>query len=109
MITGFTGDHSKHRPMPTPVSRSPSFSLLVFTTGCAAVIAAQAVPAQVPRSQPATPAKAWTAADDHRQMMGQLGLTALRPGYSGNEQDPSHANYDEALANPSPFCPKRSG
>ena len=33
-------------------------------------------------------------------MMRQLGIRALRPGPSGNEQDPNHANYDEAKANP---------
>jgi lysophospholipase L1-like esterase len=33
-------------------------------------------------------------------MLDQLGIKALRPGPSGNEQDPNHANYDEAKANP---------
>jgi len=33
-------------------------------------------------------------------MMDQLGIKALRPGPSGNEKAPNHANYDEALANP---------
>jgi lysophospholipase L1-like esterase len=33
-------------------------------------------------------------------MMDQLGIKALRPGPSGNENDPNHANYDEAKANP---------
>jgi lysophospholipase L1-like esterase len=47
----------------------------------------------------------WTAAEDHRQMMEQLGIKALRPGPSGNDQDPNHANYDEALANPFPELP----
>lgn len=32
--------------------------------------------------------------------MEQLGITALRPGPSGNEKNPNHANYDEAKANP---------
>ena len=32
--------------------------------------------------------------------MDQLGIQALRPGPSGNEKDPNHANYDEAKANP---------
>src|SRR5215212_12152849 len=49
--------------------------------------------------------KEWTTADDHRQMMQQLGITALRPGPSGNEQAPNHANYDEAKANPFPKLP----
>ena len=38
-------------------------------------------------------------------MMEQLGITALRPGPSGNEQDPNHANYDAAKANPFPKLP----
>jgi hypothetical protein len=49
--------------------------------------------------------KEWTAADDHRNMMEQLGIKVLRPGPSGNEQAPNHANYDEALANPLPNLP----
>src|SRR2546430_7126214 len=48
----------------------------------------------------------WTAADDHRNMMEQLGIRALRPGPSGNEQAPNHANYDESLANPFPNLPE---
>src|SRR2546430_237893 len=47
----------------------------------------------------------WTTADDHRHMMEQLGIRALRPGPSGNEQAPNHANYDETLANPFPNLP----
>jgi len=47
----------------------------------------------------------WTATDDHRNMMERLGIKALRPGPSGNEQAPNHANYDEALANPFPHLP----
>src|SRR5580765_8545645 len=42
---------------------------------------------------------------DHRNMMAQLGITALRPGPSGNESAPNHANTDEALANPYPNLP----
>jgi hypothetical protein len=38
-------------------------------------------------------------------MMDQLGIKALRPGPSGNEADPNHANYDESLANPYPNLP----
>jgi len=46
--------------------------------------------------------KNWTAAEDHQNMMDQLGIKVLRPGPSGNESAPNHANYDEALANPYP-------
>ena len=38
-------------------------------------------------------------------MMDQLGIKALRPGPSGNEKAPNHANYDEAKANPYPDLP----
>jgi lysophospholipase L1-like esterase len=56
-------------------------------------------------SQPPQTAN-WTAADDHRNMMEQLGIKALRPGPSGNESAPNHANYDESLANPYPNLPE---
>ncbi|MGC2657620.1 MAG: GDSL-type esterase/lipase family protein [Bryobacteraceae bacterium] len=42
----------------------------------------------------------WTTEQDHQNMMDQLGIKALRPGPSGNEKDPNHANYDEAKATP---------
>jgi lysophospholipase L1-like esterase len=41
----------------------------------------------------------WTAEQDHRNMMDQLGIKALRPGPSGNEKAPNHANYDQSKAN----------
>jgi lysophospholipase L1-like esterase len=47
----------------------------------------------------------WTAAQDHQNMMDQLGIKALRPGPSGNESAPNHANYDESTANPYPNLP----
>jgi len=48
----------------------------------------------------------FTAQQDHDQMMQQLGITALRPGPSGNASAPNHANYDEASANPCPVLPE---
>ena len=46
------------------------------------------------------------SADQGRQnMMEQLGIKALRPGPSGNEKAPNHANYDESKANPFPDIP----
>ena len=50
-------------------------------------------------------AKEWTAADDHQNMLNQLGITALRPGPSGDENAANAANYDESLANPFPRLP----
>ncbi len=34
-----------------------------------------------------------------------MGIKALRPGPSGNEKAPNHANYDESKANPFPVLP----
>jgi hypothetical protein len=47
----------------------------------------------------------FTADRDRQNMMDQLGIKALRPGPSGNEKAPNHANYDESLANPFPELP----
>ena len=57
------------------------------------------------RRVPRTPPVTFTAEQDHQNMMDQLGIKALRPGPSGNEKAPNHANYDESLANPYPECP----
>lgn len=38
--------------------------------------------------------------EDHQLMMQQLGITALRPGPSGNPQAPNAANADESKASP---------
>ena len=56
-------------------------------------------------AQTAIDTKNWTAAEDHQNMMDQLGIKALRPGPSGNESAPNHANYEEATANPYPNLP----
>jgi hypothetical protein len=71
----------------------------------AAAIAA-AVLAPLPASWAQAPsAGGWTAEQDHRNMMDQLEISALRPGPSGDEAAPDHANYDEAKANPFPDWP----
>jgi lysophospholipase L1-like esterase len=80
-----------------------------YRTVSAAVIAfalaLSGAPARA-QSKPATSEpKNWTAAEDHQNMMAQLGIKSLRPGPSGNEQDPNHANYDESKANPFPSLP----
>ena len=61
--------------------------------------------AQPPAGPPPNPNAAATAAD-HQNMKDQLGIKTLRPGPSGNESAPNHANYDEALANPYPNLPE---
>src|SRR5207237_3834757 len=48
----------------------------------------------------------FTAQDDHRNMLDQLGITRLRPGRSANQGAANAANYDEALANPYPNLPE---
>ena len=47
----------------------------------------------------------FTAQQDHANMMQQLGIKSVRPGPSGNESAPNHANYDESIANPCPQLP----
>ena len=61
--------------------------------------------AQQPESSAAAETKDWTTQQDHQNMMDQLGIKKLRPGPSGNENAPNHANYDEGLANPFPNLP----
>jgi hypothetical protein len=74
-------------------------------TSVFAFVAAFTVVASV-SAQIAVDTKQWTAAEDHQNMMDQLGIKALRPGPSGNESAPNHANYDEATANPFPDLPE---
>jgi hypothetical protein len=61
--------------------------------------------AQPPAGGPPPNPNAAATAADHKNMMEQLGIEALRPGPSGNESSPNHANYDESLANPYPNLP----
>ena len=77
----------------------PSISLssypAILLLACAALFTTATATGQT-----APAAKNWTTAEDHRNMMEQLGIKALRPGPSGNEAAPNHANYDESAANP---------
>ena len=47
----------------------------------------------------------FTNQQDLENMRQQLGIKKSRPGFSGNESDPNHANYDESKANPCPELP----
>jgi hypothetical protein len=47
----------------------------------------------------------FTTQQDHQNMMDQLGIKSVRPGPSGNESAPNHANYDESIATPYPVLP----
>jgi hypothetical protein len=63
--------------------------------GVLAVLSAAAVAAPPPVS----------ADDDRKEMMRQLGITALVPGANGDEKAPDAANIDESKANPYPLLP----
>src|SRR5271157_2441721 len=78
----------------------------VAVLGAVAALVFPVAPGQEasPANVCATP-MTWTAEQDHRNMMDQLGIKALRPGPSGNEKAPDHANYDESKANPFPDLP----
>ena len=52
------------------------------------------------------PLVTFTTEQDHDNMNQQLGVKVLRPGPSGDESAPNHANYDETLANPCPQLPE---
>jgi len=78
--------------------------LLLFVL--VAVFGITALVAQPPAAQTTPEPKSWTTQEDHQNMMSQLGIRKLRPGPSGNENAPNHANYDESLANPFPDLPE---
>lgn len=81
-------------------------------------VAAQTPPSSVPAARPA-PANPFRLSseeraridrlnrEDHTDMMRQLGITKLRPGYNGwaKPGEPNAANYDLAKANPYPDWP----
>jgi lysophospholipase L1-like esterase len=64
-----------------------------------------AKPAAPPPFQPPSPEQIRLTEEDHQNMMDQLGIKTLRPGPSGNESAPNHANIDESKANPFPDWP----
>jgi len=89
------------------VRLSGNFGTMASTTlslglGLAASMISGVLPAV---AQTAPPPVTFTADQDHQNMMDQLGIKALRPGPSGDEKAPNHANYDESLANPYPNLP----
>ena len=58
------------------------------------------------RAAAAIDTSGWTAQQDHKNMMDQLGIKALRPGPSGRAGATNEANYDPAKANPFPDLPE---
>ena len=78
----------------------------VLSVSTLLIVGVLSLRAQQPGGDPAArEALQRATAEDHQQMMAQLGIRALRPGPSGNESAPNHANYDEATANPFPNLP----
>ena len=76
---------------------------------CSLILAAISIGLAQPalgQSGAVKPPVVWTAEQDHQNMMVQLGIKALRPGPSGDEKAPNHANYDESKANPYPNLPE---
>lgn len=53
----------------------------------------------------AAPPATFTAEQDHRNMMDQMGIRTLRQGPSGDLKAPNQPNYDESKANPYPDWP----
>jgi len=76
----------------------------IVLTACVVCGPGGAVPG-LAQSNSTPPPVPFTAEQDHQNMMDQLGIKALRPGPSGDEKAPNHANYDESLANPYPNLP----
>ena len=79
------------------------FSIFFFSCAisCGWSLHAQTSPSNSASSAPVT----FTTEQDRQNMMDQLGIKALRPGPSGDERAPNHANYDESKANPYPNVP----
>jgi hypothetical protein len=78
--------------------------LAIAATGALAAVVPQAL-AQNAASFSGPAPVTLTAQQDQQNMLDQLGIKALRPGYSGNENAPNSANYDESKANPYPSVP----
>lgn len=86
------------------MNRAPRFVALSIVAIGAGAICSSAVLLNARRGQ-AAEIVTFTTREDHQNMLEQLGVTRLRPGPSGNEAEPNHANYDESLANPYPDLP----
>jgi hypothetical protein len=82
-----------------------SLKLGILLTAFAAILGLTVLAAQFPSAAEQAELNKQTQVD-HQNMMMQLGIKKLRPGPSGNEKDPNHANYDPALANPFPDYPE---
>jgi len=85
--------------------RMPAAQALIWV-GLEMLVAISALSAQEPDRPPNSLKKVtFTTLEDHRDMLRQLGITALRPGRNASEAAANPANYDESLANPFPKLP----
>src|SRR5262252_7295671 len=73
------------------------FGVVVCAFGLLKAASIYAQPA-APAPEPVKAAEPlnWTAQQDHKNMMEQLGITRLRPGPSGQSGQTNSANYDPA-------------
>lgn len=86
------------------MARSVRIAAPFLLLGMTAFGLAQNPPAS-PSDQKYPPPVELTAREDHKRMMELLGITALRPGPSGDPRSPNAANLDESKANPYPNLP----
>jgi hypothetical protein len=87
------------------VRLSNAFRLVLFSLAFAGAALPIASAQTSPSVRALPPPVTFTADQDHQNMMDQLGIKAVRPGVSGDESAPNHANYDESKANPFPNLP----
>jgi hypothetical protein len=85
------------------LSRIEEKSTMSRRSLAAALLAAASVSLSL--AQPPNAAMAAATAEDHQDMMRQLGIKTLRPGPSGRADASNAANYDESTANPFPEYP----
>src|SRR4051794_32989043 len=88
-------------PTMKPFLSTPRFWLLAFSVSTAPV---NNLSHSAEVTSPGVP-KDWTASQDHKNMLEQLGIVRLRPGPSGRAGATNEANYDPAKSNPFPNLP----
>src|SRR5512140_3237021 len=70
------------------------------------LVKGQTTAASVTDAGKASEPLSWSAQQDHKNMMEQLGITRLRPGPSGQPGATNSANYDPTKASPFPDLPE---
>ena len=87
------------------MGRVAAMAVTLLAGGSVLALAGEAPPMAAPPGAAAAPG-AWTTAQDHQNMLDQLGITRLRPGRNADANATNAANYDEAKANPYPRLPE---